>query len=120
MPRMNRTEARAILSDCGLDGTEDFHELNRTAVDHILDAAKIRKYRKAPTANGSTARSFFEYLARTAHAAETLYIVQRWYAQGWEDETADTTQREGRALLRGYQENQPQYAHRLIERRVNS
>lgn len=48
------------------------------------------------------------------------HIVQGHYGTGygWEDETAEDTRKEARERLREYRENMPQYAHRLIRRRV--
>lgn len=44
--------------------------------------------------------------------------VQGSYGCGWEDVTAEDSYREARARLREYRENQPQYPHRLIKRRI--
>ena len=47
-----------------------------------------------------------------------LWIVQGHYGfHGWEDVTASETWQEARADLRSYRENEPQYPHRLIQRR---
>jgi hypothetical protein len=47
-----------------------------------------------------------------------LHIVQGLYGHhGWEDLTASENFREARDNLRDYNENEPQYPHRLIKRR---
>lgn len=46
-----------------------------------------------------------------------LYIVEGFYFGSWEEETAETTRREGIARLKEYRANMPEYAHRLIKRR---
>lgn len=46
-----------------------------------------------------------------------LFIVQGLYFGEWEEETAETSRREGIARLRDYRENMPEYSHRLIKRR---
>jgi len=49
---------------------------------------------------------------------EYLKVVQGYYGCGWEDVTAETDPREARARLREYRDNEPEYPHRLISRRV--
>ena len=46
------------------------------------------------------------------------YTIQGNYGQGWEDVTAEDTRPEAKNRLKEYRENEPQYAHRLIKRRV--
>ena len=46
-----------------------------------------------------------------------LFTVQGLYCGQWEDETSETSRREGIARLKEYRENMPQYAHRLIKQR---
>lgn len=46
------------------------------------------------------------------------FAVQGNYGQGWEDVTCEDTRPEARARLKEYRENEPQYNHRLITRRV--
>ncbi|MBE3036952.1 MAG: hypothetical protein IMZ70_07740 [Candidatus Atribacteria bacterium] len=48
------------------------------------------------------------------------YTVQGNYGQGWEDVTAEDNRKEARIRLQEYRENEPQYAHRLITRRVKA
>lgn len=55
-----------------------------------------------------------------AHINKYLYmwIVQGYYAPyGWEDLTQSESHKETRARLREYRENEPQYPHRMIQRR---
>lgn len=47
-----------------------------------------------------------------------LKVVQGNYGQGWEDVTADEDTIKAKILLREYNENERQYPHRLITRRV--
>ena len=42
-----------------------------------------------------------------------MWVVQGNYGQGWEDVTAEDTRAEAIERLREYQENEPQYAHRV-------
>lgn len=48
------------------------------------------------------------------------YIVQGKYGDryGWEDVTAEETRKEARTRLKEYRENEPEYSHRMITRRV--
>jgi hypothetical protein len=48
------------------------------------------------------------------------FVIQGNYGplHGWEDVTAEETYREALAQLRAYRENEPQYRHRLVTRRV--
>jgi hypothetical protein len=46
-----------------------------------------------------------------------LFIVQGLYYGQWEDETAETSRREGIERLKEYRQNMPEYAHRLIKQR---
>lgn len=47
-----------------------------------------------------------------------LKVVQGNYGKGWEDVTADEDVIKAKILLREYNENERQYPHRLITRRV--
>lgn len=40
------------------------------------------------------------------------------YGDGWEDLTSEATRTEAKQRLKEYRENEPQYSHRLIKRRV--
>jgi hypothetical protein len=48
------------------------------------------------------------------------YTVQGNYnsGDGWEDLTSETTRKEAKERLKEYRENEPQYSHRLIKKRV--
>ena len=68
MPRLNKYEAQEALrriSGTGI-GIPCFHSLPSDQVAQVLREADLVKYRKPKTANGSRARYFYEYLARTA------------------------------------------------------
>ena len=43
---------------------KDYHTLRSSQVDMVVAAAKLYGYRKSPSASGSTARMFWEYLQR--------------------------------------------------------
>ena len=47
-----------------------------------------------------------------------LYVVQSYTGSqyGWEDVTAEETRKEGKERLTEYQENEPEYRHRMIRR----
>jgi len=46
------------------------------------------------------------------------FIIQGNYGQGWEDVAAYETRKERKVDYKLYQENEPQYSHRTITRRV--
>ena len=46
-----------------------------------------------------------------------LYVIQGNYGCGWEDVTAEESWKEARTRLKEYRVNEPEYAHRQIERR---
>jgi hypothetical protein len=46
------------------------------------------------------------------------FVIQGNYGSGWEDVTSEDKWSEAKARLREYQENEPQYAHRRITRRI--
>lgn len=46
-----------------------------------------------------------------------IFIVEGFYCGNWEEETGETTRKEGIARLKEYRENMPEYAHRLIKKR---
>ena len=66
MPRMTKNQAQEILRRIGCSAMPDFHSLPSEQVAQVLMEADLVKYRKPKTANGSRARYFYEYLARTA------------------------------------------------------
>ena len=47
-----------------------------------------------------------------------VWTVQGNYGQGWEDVTAENTRKECKERLKEYRENEPQYSHRIIVKRV--
>ena len=51
---------------------------------------------------------------------EDEYTVQGNYnsGDGWEDLTSETTRTEAKQRLKEYRENEPQYSHRLIKKRI--
>lgn len=49
---------------------------------------------------------------------EDKYIIQGHYGYGWEDVTITDTMQEAKARLKDYRENEPEYNHRMIIRRV--
>ena len=46
-----------------------------------------------------------------------IYVVQGYYADGWEDETEEETRPEALQRLKEYRENQPEYMHRIIRKK---
>jgi uncharacterized protein YjlB len=46
------------------------------------------------------------------------FTVQGNYGQGWEDVTSEDTYSEARERLREYRENEINYPHRIVTRRV--
>jgi hypothetical protein len=46
------------------------------------------------------------------------YEIQGNYGQGWEAVCAESTRKEARARLKEYNENEPQYPHRIVKRRI--
>jgi len=49
---------------------------------------------------------------------EYIKVVQGNYGKGWEDVTAESSYQQALVQLRTYRENEPQYFHRVISRRV--
>jgi hypothetical protein len=109
-----KTAALAMLP--GLNLTADFYTLNSDTVLQLVDVAKAVGYRRPSNANGSTARYFFAYLARSPKT-ELLHVVQGNYGHGWEDLTASADYSEARENLRDYRKNDPAPT-RLIKRRA--
>lgn len=48
---------------------------------------------------------------------EDIYNIMGNYGQGWEVVTAETDRKEARARLKEYNENEPQYPHKIIKKR---
>lgn len=59
-------------------------------------------------------RAFNDYGVKVQIYPE--WIIQGNYGHGWEDLTAEETEKEGRAQLATYRENEPQASHRLVKR----
>jgi hypothetical protein len=72
MARLTYWDARAICSTFGIDPRADFHTLPSAMVDAIIRAADARKYAAPKNANGSRARYFHAYLARTIAKGEDV------------------------------------------------
>ncbi len=64
MPRLTASEARNILTYCGISANEDFHALKAEQIANLLAFAYERKYRKPKNANGSSGRCFHAYVIR--------------------------------------------------------
>ena len=47
-----------------------------------------------------------------------VFVIQGNYGQGWEDVTEEEIFLEARQRLKEYNENEPQYPHRRIRRRI--
>lgn len=47
-----------------------------------------------------------------------IFVIQGNYGQGWEDLTEEEHYLEGRERLKEYEENEPEYPHRKIMRKV--
>lgn len=48
------------------------------------------------------------------------FVIQGNYGQGWEDVNTETTYLDGIRSLKEYRENEPQYPHRRIVRKVKN
>jgi hypothetical protein len=60
-------------------------------------------------------------MTRKANAkTEQIYVIQSnyGYGHGWEDTTASYLRWEALTDLRSYRRDQPEYPHRMIQRRV--
>lgn len=62
--KADKATIKATLSARGIDFSEDFHTLPSSKVDLLVEAAKACGYRKPASASGSTARYFFQHLAK--------------------------------------------------------
>lgn len=105
-----------LLKVAGVDMAADFHALSTDQVLKVLEVANACRYREPKSASGSRARCFFEYLNRTRKTA-TEYVVQGYYATGWEDECSADTRKVAREDLKAYRDNCPN-TFRIITRRV--
>lgn len=52
--------------------------------------------------------------------SEIEYAVQGKYSQqyGWEDVYCTSNKEESESILKDYQENEPQYGHRILKRKI--
>lgn len=68
--RMDRTtlasQARGVLTACGIARGTDFHTLSTSTVESLLAWADHYKYRKPKNANGSRGRYFHNLMQRRA------------------------------------------------------
>ena len=62
--KADKAAIRATLCVQGIDFSEDFHALPSSQVELLVEAAKACGYRKPSSASGSTARYFFQHLAK--------------------------------------------------------
>ena len=62
--KADKATIKATLCAQGIDFSEDFHTLHSSRVDILVEAAKACGYRKPSSASGSTARYFFQHLAK--------------------------------------------------------
>jgi hypothetical protein len=44
--------------------------------------------------------------------------IQGYYSYGWEDIFYASNEKEARQILKDYNENEPNYAHRIVRRRI--
>lgn len=66
MPRLTPSAALDILHRARVPADSNFHRLNSGDVCALLDEADAMRYRAPRNANGSRARYFHAFLARTA------------------------------------------------------
>jgi hypothetical protein len=63
--KVSTIEAIRLAEQSGWDFSKDFHEQSTSSkVADLLAISKLSKYRKSPSASGSTARSYFYYLQK--------------------------------------------------------
>jgi hypothetical protein len=113
---MTDKKAAALALLPRLDLAANYFTLSSSTVLELVDVARAVGYRAPKNRNGSTARYFFAYLARSPKT-ELLHVVQGNYGHGWEDLTASADHKEARANLKDYRQNDPAPT-RLIKRRV--
>ena len=68
---MNSADASEILISCRVPRGADFHRLDSTQVEALIERAKAWKYRQPKNANGSKARYFHAMLQRKASRLPT-------------------------------------------------
>jgi hypothetical protein len=62
--KITACQAKRRLTNQGIDFEDDFHVLHSDDKRLVLQAARDAGYRKRRDAPGSTARMYFQYLAR--------------------------------------------------------
>jgi hypothetical protein len=62
--KADKATIKATLCAQGIDFSEDFHALPSSQVELLVEASKACGYRKPSSASGSTARYFFQHLAK--------------------------------------------------------
>jgi hypothetical protein len=62
--KITKQEARQLLQRAGVNLSWDYHQLTSLAVDKVLAVAKLYGYKKSPSAPGSKARMFYQFLQR--------------------------------------------------------
>lgn len=62
--KLDPHEAKQRLKNAGIDFSRDFHQLSSNQKDLLLASVRTTGYRKRKDAPGSTARMYFQYLAR--------------------------------------------------------
>lgn len=50
----------------------------------------------------------------------TLFVIQGQYEQGWKDLDDAVTEADAQIILKNYRENEPEYLHRLVPRRIRN
>lgn len=62
--KADKAAIKATLCAQGIDFSEDFHALPSSQVELLVEASKVCGYRKPASASGSTARYFFQHMAK--------------------------------------------------------
>lgn len=68
--RISKAEAKRRAVAAGINFNEDVHSQSWTAMSELAEIAKAAGYRKPKSANGSTARYFFQHLDRLKNPAK--------------------------------------------------
>ena len=91
-----------VTADLGQVGEFQQHSTKAQALKAAADAAGLDvKFRK-----------------KKERKTREEFQIQGNYGQGWEEVTAEDTRKEAQARLKEYRENQPEYPHRLVVKRV--
>jgi hypothetical protein len=62
--RLSNREAKSLLEAAGIDFRKDVFTIGSSDMNLVAETAKAAGYRKSKNAPGSTARMYFQYLAR--------------------------------------------------------